>query len=285
MAEYKNQHYVPQSYLAGFTDDNLMIKNDNSLFRLNKESNEIDRKGIKHICSENYFYSFLDENHVYNHTIEKMFSKYETEFKKIRYKANCIRNMFLQKDKLLWFSVSEKRQIIQFLILQLFRVPAKITPYITQMTHDFRTMNTKEGVIQTDEQIINDIKKMSMSHMFDFSNRSLQLYENILHHKNMILTVTNFKTNNGFIASDNPVLISNKNEPNAFIHDKTEITMTLSKNIALSFYEYGIDSKIGVIDDKSVALVNSSFYKNSSNFCFSGNRNNLENILLTTAST
>ena len=285
MAEYKNQHYVPQSFLSGFTDNDLNLKNESALYRLNKLTNEIDKKGIKHICNENYYYSFLDENNNYHHDIEKMFSKYETEFKKIRHKANCIRNGYLQNQKYEWFNRSEKKCLIQFIVLQLFRVPKIITPYISQMSHDFMEMNLTEGKEQTEEEILNDIKRMSMSHMFDLTNQSFQLIIEILNNKNMILTVSNYTSNNAFIVSDNPVLLANKSEPNAIIHDKTEITMTLSKNIAISFYEYGYDNKIGIIDNKSIDVINRSFYKNASNFCFSGNRETLEKILLTTAST
>ena len=51
MAEYKNQHYIPQSYFKLFSGDGR------SIYVYNIESKEVKKKGIKNLCSESYFYS------------------------------------------------------------------------------------------------------------------------------------------------------------------------------------------------------------------------------------
>lgn len=281
MAEYKNQHYVPQSYLMGFTDSDINLKTESTLYRLNKETRELDRKGIKHICSENYYYSFLDEHGNYNHSTEKMLSSFENEFKKIRYRANCIRNSVLPSTEVKWFSRYEKRVLLQFIVFQLFRVPAIIDPYILQMTRDFQRMNHLEGKTQTEDEVINDIKKMALSHMFDINSRSYSIIFSLLNAKNMILTITEFASENSFVVTDNPVLITNQVERTAILNPKTEVTMTITKNIAVSFYEYGDINKCNILDDAGIEKINISFYKNATKFCLSGNQKNLEKLLLT----
>jgi hypothetical protein len=281
MANYKNQHYVPQIYLKGFMDTDIDLGKDANLYRLNKETGIIDKKGIKNICTENYYYSYIDDNGQYNHNIEKMFSQFETDFKKIKFKATCIRDAYFRNDENIWFSRHEERMLIRFIIFQLLRVPAKIEPFIELMSNGFKQMNQTEGIVQSEQQILNDIRKLGVAHMFSADDKNYKLLEFLINSKNKFLTFTGKNEENSFIITDNPVLITNTVERNALINRKTEITMTINKNIAISFYEYGNTRKYNLIDSENISRINNSFYMNATRYCFSGNEKNLRNLLLT----
>ena len=285
MKEYKNQHYVPQTLLKGFTNNDIDLHKSAVLWKFDKDSKEIRLKGIEHICNEDYYYSFKDTNNEYNHGIEKMFSRFENDFNKIKYRANCIRNSFLHQKKVEWFTRSEIKYIAQFMIFQIYRVPKIIDNFFNKMTIGFSEMNKKEGIVQTDNELINDIKKIGLRLMFDLKDHNYIMLQDMLLAKNMIVTVTPYQAEEGFIITDNPVLITNKEEKNAIINNKTEITMAITKNIALSFFEYGTDKSCGIIRDADIDTINISLMKNAARYCFSGKKKTLEKLLLTIAST
>ncbi|MCZ7380689.1 MAG: DUF4238 domain-containing protein [Candidatus Methanoperedens sp.] len=55
MAENKKQHFVPQHYLKGFSQD------EESLYRYNLKTKESSQKSIKNSCQSSYFYGEEDE--------------------------------------------------------------------------------------------------------------------------------------------------------------------------------------------------------------------------------
>lgn len=84
MAEYKNQHTVPQLYLREFRDSfELPPKySENMLWRLDQKTATISPKGIENICSESYYYYRTDSGEC-DHEIEKKLGALETGFKKV----------------------------------------------------------------------------------------------------------------------------------------------------------------------------------------------------------
>lgn len=55
--------------------------------------------------------------------------------------------------------------------------------------------------------------------------------------------------------------------------------MAITKNIALSFFEYGTKISCRIINDNNIDRINKSFFKNATKYCFSGDKSVLTNLL------
>lgn len=220
MKEYKNQHYVPQTYLRGFTNNDVELRTENNLWKLDKSSSTIELKGIGHICNEEYYYSYRDETNKYNHEVEKMFSGFERDFNRIKFKANCIRNAYLNQNKTYWFTRSEMKYIIKFIVFQIFRVPKIMDQFIGKMENGFNEINRIEKITQGIAEIKNDIKRIGLPIMFDLTNPNYQMILNIILHKNLYITIIPYESTKSYIINDNPILIKNTVEANAIINLK-----------------------------------------------------------------
>jgi len=279
MKEFRNQHYVPQTYLRGFTNNDVDLRNESKLWKLDKENKSIEHKGIGHICNEEYYYSYRDETNKYNHEVEKMFSGFEKDFNKIKFTANCIRNTYLNQNEISWFTRFEINYIIKFIIFQIFRVPKIMDQFINKMENGFIEMNNNDNITQDSQELKNDIKRIGLPIMFDLANPNYQMVQETILNKNLYMTIIPYESKKSYIINDNPILISNAEEANAIINSKTEITMAITKNIALSFFEYGTNKSCRIISDNHIDRINKSFFKNSTKCCFSGDKDILSNLL------
>jgi len=75
MAEYKNQHTVPESYLRGFSRD----KHANKLYQLDKKTGKKCFVDPKNASIWKFAYSFKQDTGEWNHQAEKNLSQIETE--------------------------------------------------------------------------------------------------------------------------------------------------------------------------------------------------------------
>lgn len=282
MAEFKNQHYVPQSYLRGFIDLSFIPKNysKDALWSINKSTNKIKLKGIINICSQNYFYSYYIDDHVFNHDIEHLLGKYETRFSELLEKCKEVRKAILSGIKFNKIRNIEKSFISEYILFQYFRVPSFSFDYISKTIPGFHEMNKNDGVIQTEEQVINDIKKYGFKSMFNYESESFIDLKKIILSKNMVVSIIPDDFEMDFITTDAPVLISNPTGPNALLSINTEITLPITNKFAISFVGNKSNDYYSIIEDKQKILkFNKSLQKKSFEYSFSGNPDRLSELI------
>jgi len=275
MTIVKKQHFVPMFYLRNFTS------NDNEqLFVLDKENNKIFVRNIMEICEQKYFYSFSEDDE-YNFLLEEHLGKKEDKFSCVINKViNDIEGYYFIKNKSIEkLAHDDKKTIIEFILYQIIRVPKYINKLFSMVIPQFKQFNIDNGIEQTDKQIINDIKKYSFPNYFDRINEMVS----ILLKKNWTFFIISNNINNKFVSSDNPVLISNSDFKSpirgALIDPMTEISIPLSKNIALALKKDTIKYRLNYIlinSEDNVDYINKLLLRNGMRFVYSANKSLLE---------
>jgi hypothetical protein len=259
MTSIKKQHYVPRFYLKYFAEDNK-----EKLFVLDKYSNLIYQQNIKDICEQNYYYAFKEMDE-YNFMLEYHLSKKEMEFSEvISVLITNIENYYYNKTQVLkTLNRNEKKILLKFICYQILRVPKFIESLFSMTLPDFKRFNEEDGIIQTDKEIKNEIKKYVFPYFFD----KVDFITSILNKKNWKFLIVSNNLNATLISSDNPIMITNsdRNSPirGALIDPMTEIAIPLSKNIVLGLKEKELKYKL------NYTLINSSDYVNYANNLFS----------------
>ena len=281
MEEKKKQHYVPRVYLKQFIDLEKIPQNidSDSLWEYDKNERVIRIKRISDICKKDYFYSYVDENNNYNHQTEDFLSKIENGFTKIINRSYLIRAGMINRRKIDWYNSNEMSYLVNFILFQYFRVP-KFTNSLYEMTMDgFKEINRMCEVSQSDDEIVNDVKKYSIPLMFDVTNEKFKFLHRLIIEKNLYVTIIPDDMDSDFIITDSPVLITNLVQRNAIIHPNTEITIPLTRKLAVSFYGPGSEKQLRVVKNTDeVEKVNESFCKTAQRYCCSGSRVQLEVI-------
>jgi len=79
MSKYKSQHYLSQFYLKRFSRDEHKEKNrEITVWCFFKKENRIQKKSITNIAQRPYYYSWLDEQDQFDHSVEKILSDFES---------------------------------------------------------------------------------------------------------------------------------------------------------------------------------------------------------------
>jgi hypothetical protein len=275
MAFPKRQHYVPQFYLKYFTTNE-----DEKLYVLDKEFNKIFHKNIQEICEQNYYYSFYEQDE-YNFFVEEQLGKKENEFSNaLRKLIDSIEGFYYTKTRPLnKLTHNDKKIILEFILYQIIRVPKYINELFSMVIPQFKQFNLEDGIVQTEKQIKNDIKRYTFPNLF----YKIEKMTTILFQKNWMFFIISKNLNTSFISSDNPVIISNSDLHSpirgALIDPMTEISIPISKNIALALKQktvkyklnYNIISTLDHVND-----INGLLLKNANRFAYSGNKSLLE---------
>lgn len=281
MAENKNQHYVPQVYLREFINPKNIPDgvNPEALWEYDKVEQTIKIKRIKDVFATEYFYSFSEENEQYNHTIEVLLSKFENNYKKIKNRSVLIRDGIINQKRIDWYNKSEFDYLIRFIMVQYFRVPKVISSIVMDSYGEYKRINNVYSVAQKDEEIFNNIKKNMFPLIFDIENQQRNFMYQLISSRNIHLTIIPDEIESDFIITDSPILVTNPVSRNALIHQNTEITIPITKKIAISFYGYGKEKLTRVLTDKNeIKRINLSLSQEALRYCCSGNKKQLEEI-------
>ena len=179
MGNNKNQHYVPQSYFRLFSKDNMHIES----YILARE--ECFTSNIRHLCSENYFYSKNTE-------IEQALSNLENSQIKI------IKNII--SSKTIPCNPKDCVILVSFLCMQHFRT--KAAKHMMDESMDLLSDELIEGTLgkKTDMKIkFPTIQQYNIKIILQFLPLLFDLAP---------LIIIN-KTFKNFIFSDNPVVFHN----------------------------------------------------------------------------
>lgn len=250
MAKNKRQHYVPQHYLKGFSQDR------ESFYRYNLKTKESSQKSIKKSCQISYFYG---------EELEKGLHQIENE-------QAPVLNKLIEKQNLESLTSDDFYYIYLFLLLQYTRTnDSKIlsdkmfekieSRYLKPMLKSNEELKkkgyTKEYIDSCKIQCP-DIVKLGM-------NAAIEGVESISDLKSILIIN---KTSKKFISSDAPVVLYNykkiKNtSTTGFLSKGLQIFCPLTENILLllvdnDLYDLKKDdsSRIFINDDSDVDSIN-----------------------------
>jgi hypothetical protein len=273
MTMHKNQHYVPEFYLSMFSSDLASI----NVFNI--ENKDSYKKGIKHICSESYFYAKGDQ-------LEECLSPLEQKFKDVIMKLSDGRDVSkLSKEDYIF--------ILYFIGIQHGRTKKEKT-YLEDLGDATIKMHLKE-ILSFEPKLAEDIglTKEFLDELGDYkitttgsSGQSIaQMYAMFLgltspfltHDLEPILIINN--TDIDFIISDHPIILYN-----AFFNNKRSTGITgfashglqifcpIDPKIMLILYDknfYEFDGNIiNTIFETDITAVNSLQFFNCDKFIF-----------------
>ena len=191
MSEYRNQHYVPQSYLRDWATDER-------IFGLHLPSNREFNESISDVCSRNYFYSVTA-------FLEKRFSKLESAhaqaFNKLR-DGRSIRDM----------SRRDRRLLHSFVFTQRHRTKAmldEIKGFGEEMWVDHVDVSPKEVDVDTDALV--DFQEARFEQNMKGIHQTMLPYGILSPFMigDLELNLLCNETETGFLTSDAPVVFAN----------------------------------------------------------------------------
>jgi hypothetical protein len=277
MAKQRRQHYVPQFYLKYFT-----LNNSDQLFVLDKDNNKIFPKNVLEVCEQSYYYSYKEtesDYEVYNYFVEDNLSKKENEFVVVFDKIiKNIEGYYYHSKKIDMLVRRDKLLFLEFLYYQIMRVPKYIDKLFINGVSFLKELNKKYNKVQTDKEMINDLKKIMFPKLFD----SVHKFISIMNKRNWAFFIIDKNINEYFISSDNPVIILNSKvnvEKVGIIDPMTEISIPISKKILLSIRETFINYKLEyniITSIDCIRTINTIIKDNSMRFIYSGIEDSLK---------
>lgn len=254
MAENKKQHFVPQHYLKGFSQD------EESLYRYNLKTKESSQKSIKNSCQSSYFYGEEDE---------KVLHKIENEQAPVLHKLIETQNLkILTSDDFYYLRL--------FLLLQYTRTKEskKLANKMFEKIASKFLKPMLKSMLKSDEELKK--KRYTKEYVDSCEIRCPEFYKlgmnaasdgvDAISDLEPILIIN--KTDKNFICSDAPVVLYNykkmKNRrTTGFLWKGLQIFCPLTKNILLllidnDLYEFKKDnfSRIFIDNDSDVDSIN-----------------------------
>ncbi|MDF3822278.1 DUF4238 domain-containing protein [Leptospira sp. 96542] len=233
----QNQHTVPQIYLSSFTDFRSEFP-DKPLKIFDKDKKLFFSRGTKNFLTLNHFYSFRNETGEKDNKIEKYLSALETKFAGAKKRLISEIENFSNISSKIYISEEDKIIFGQFLIWQYKRTISFMQNIEEGLAKEFE----KDGL--SIDKLPNgnysyEMKNYVLFVLSKFGENSDMNFLEILLRKNLVISIIPDNISSGFITSDNPVLITNKNENTGIVFENTEISIPLTPKIALSFFQTG----------------------------------------------
>ncbi|MCQ2534306.1 MAG: DUF4238 domain-containing protein [Clostridia bacterium] len=195
----QKEHYIPQVYLKGFTND------ENNIWFYDFEKKFSPNKPVptKSVCYEEYLYEIRNDNGdiIFDNyleqclsVLERMFSKYRTKIKNKTFLENQKTNCFLSRDeKIFW---------VTYITLQILREPRLIKATEKVCSHFYSKITT--------ENTIKNISRMLCLPLFEEINEDspfMYLFNSLLDGMLNLGFVVVIDQSDLFITSDFPVCI------------------------------------------------------------------------------
>lgn len=207
-------HYVQKAYLKRFSYDSKRV------FVLRKEGGSVFASNINDVCSENNFNTRYDNKNKHDIKVELGFSKIENNYPNQLFRVIPEKLKYPYQNGGVILSKIEKEALVETVLLQLVR--SKATREYGQSIVDLvyqekleeirsRARNAKEAekqvsFLERNEEIIKRNALIEGPLLFYSKDHSENLIRDNLRHRNCIIFVNH--SNEPFVTSDNPVLIS-----------------------------------------------------------------------------
>ena len=250
MAKNKRQHYVPQHYLKGFSQDG------ESFYRYNLKTKESSQKSIKNSCQISHFYGEEDEK-----VLQKIESKQAPVLRKI-----------IDAQKLELLTSVDFSDLRYFLLLQYTRTKdskERANKMFDKMASEFmKSMSKSDKELKkkgyTNEYI--DSCTFQSPEFYKTGMNSSSFGSELIKDLEPVLIIN--ETDKMFICGDAPVVLYNykkiKNRSTIGLQSKgLQIFCPLTKNILILLIDTGLYDLIR--DDSSSIFINKDSDVNSLN--------------------
>ncbi len=185
----KNQHYIPKSYLRGFSHKKKPNSKTDYIFS-RRNQGDIFEPNIENVCAERYFYDIPELKEVMGQFTELSLAKYPDDwYREVK--------SFVMNEKEISLTKDMRGKIIGCCVSLIFRSPAFI-----KAKHDILQMNNSINGIELTEE-----SKLQITAIHNFYQNTLAL---VKARYNDGVCISKAKPGNQFITSDNPVLLSNE---------------------------------------------------------------------------
>jgi len=244
MAEHKIQHFLPQTYLKGFSKKEKSPIGDKidvlNIYDFKKQT--LKGRQTNKIAWKPYYYSFKDENGELDHSMEKKFSELEDFTKRIFSIidddiSKIIENKHSEIKKIMPI---DKDLLITFVFMMLKRVPKQLEEIQNGLKKIAIDIKEKypEAIISDEE-----IKKRTILVMHELGlSNEFNILEKLKSKNILFAYIHNDKTS--FLTTDNPVVFWRKEGPPGIGYDDTEIRFPINKRCLLVLH--GIGEKIEI---------------------------------------
>ncbi|TGM74377.1 DUF4238 domain-containing protein [Leptospira mtsangambouensis] len=233
----QNQHTVPQVYLSNFTDQNSQYPTK-PLRIFDKNSQSYFARGTSKFLASNHFYSYTINSEAKDNSIEKYLSFLESKFAGAlnRLISHIVANSEISSK--LDISLDDKKIFAQFLLWQIKRTVSFMQSIEDGLAKEFELDGLPVHRLP-DGGLTPELRNYALYVLTEVGEDQNMNFLNKLLEKNLIITIIPESVTSGFITSDNPVLITNAKEKPGISLEHTEISLTLTPKIGLSFFKTG----------------------------------------------
>ena len=235
----KNQHFIPETYLNSWIDQNRKPNESPFVWMFPKEfsHNSGKRKSPKNIFSQNNFYTVKDKNGTRNLKIEDWLNDIESRFSVLKKRV---------LDKKEYIPKKQRNDLIMFISALLCRTLAFRDFHIEQhqeLLRKMETMSATEGFhsipfFSSDAskgQSIEDIKRLIPNMAQTLITEMLPSLHFILNKMSINILYTDSEI--GFITSDDPVIAYDpKAKPSVIISQNWLLSPTIEITCPISPY-------------------------------------------------
>lgn len=234
MPEYKNQHYVPQHLLRGWTDDEKV-----AVYNLDNQK-EYPRTSISNLCSEDYFYGGPD--------IEKSMGGVEQRHAEIINKLRKTRS----------FNVLGRMDILHFCVLVLLqRNRTKQRKHETEelidnLAKEYLELKVEAGEVDPElssgRNVLDVLNDYKITHESPLAFPMLQALTGVDLIIDLEVAIIENKSDKGFVVSDHPV-----------IHDNLRFKNGIDRHL-VGLQNRGLQIFMPISDEVLVMLYDSESY-------------------------
>lgn len=209
--EKKDQHYIQQAYLKGFSPNYFTDKQKwekEQIFVLDKENDTIKQTIVKKIAFRKHYYSFYNEENILDSKIEDLFSIVESKFISFRERLREILNKYNLTGEMLELESQFRTDICEYVKLNYIRIP-KVMDWIYEETRKHEQKISEKYNIEFDEKHYKNLSLRTMFSMFNVKGKDLSEH---LFDRDISFEYFG-RTKGCLVTSDNPVIMINKNNP------------------------------------------------------------------------
>lgn len=267
----RRQHYIPQVYLRGFSEDGKNI----FYYDTEKHKRSNDAVPISSVCYKNYIYELRDEHNeiIRPNYLENVFATLERMFSKHRDRIQKKCELFIKGSNGIGLTPNEITFWAVYITIQSMRVPLMIER-VNEFSNDYLGNEIQE------HQIYNIALQACLPLFEEVKDDNNLLCRFVEPLGNMIVAV-GIDTQGRLFTSDGPVYErGNKNKINSkgYFSEYEEVIFPITNKICLFFWskdevkDAPSENFFFILTDDWVDKINWTVSYNAERFVFSGER-------------
>ncbi len=236
MPEHKKQHIIPGNYLKGFSKVDY-FKNDNDNFPVwiyDLEKKTLKIKSPQNIAWRPYYYSFINENGDYQHSLEEEFSKLEGMVNALVREIDSNIRHFRDVKEIPILTHNDRMLLIHFIFWNMEKVPSIVEPLHKGIKEILVELSQKYNSPFSEAEA----KNRTLQLMMEIGTRGEFDFVKVLSRKDFrIIYLPNNDTS--FVTTDNPVVRFNNTDADGIAIPSTEIYFPLNQRCMVFLHGTG----------------------------------------------